>query len=304
MADILKCQWFTLKDAMQSFVLASRGHQSAEHIKPLHWYTACRLVLKGGFKPDEITPRPPFVASRRGREWILNFDVKSAGAGERTVFGGLKTKSIDVVVAKEGIGPVLAVSLKGTVRSFRNLTNRMEEAAGDCTNLHIAYPALVYGFWNLLRANAPGRIPKNAYHIFNVKRGIEEVDVDVTDLALMNDGEVASSIVRYHQALEGLTGRTGVRDDVSKYEAVALTLVSPDANTLGEVVQSYPREHSALRIDGFFEALYREYDLRFVYGAPALETTTRRIVWSPLSPVLEDKRIKGFNARIGQDQLE
>lgn len=71
-----------------------------------------------------------------------------AGGGERTVLGGLKTKNVDVVVTREGIGPVLAVSCK-----LRNLTNRMEETIGECTNLHITYPALVLGYLVLLRAN-------------------------------------------------------------------------------------------------------------------------------------------------------
>ena len=79
---------------------------------------------------------------------------RSAGSrGERTILGGLKTKDVDVVVAKHGIGPVMAVSMKGTLNAFRNLTNRMEEAVGDCTNLHISYPALVYGFLQVMRAN-------------------------------------------------------------------------------------------------------------------------------------------------------
>ena len=33
------------------------------------------------------------------------------------------------------------------------MTNRMEETIGECTNLHITYPALVLGYLVLLRAN-------------------------------------------------------------------------------------------------------------------------------------------------------
>ena len=40
--------------------------------------------------------------------------------------------------------------------AFRNLTNRMEETIGECTNLHITYPALVFGYLFLIRANRPG----------------------------------------------------------------------------------------------------------------------------------------------------
>jgi hypothetical protein len=113
---------------------------------------ACRLVLEGGFHPDDVTPRPPFVVSRHG---LLSFDAEAAGSGEEIVLGGLKTKNVDVVVTKPKIGPVLAISCKGATKAFRNLTNRMEETIGECTNLHMTYPALVIGYFVLLRAIAP-----------------------------------------------------------------------------------------------------------------------------------------------------
>lgn len=152
------CQWISLKEALAAFAENVSGHQGSEHIKPLHWYVACRLVLEGGFHPDDITPRPPFSVAPRGAKYFLIHSPETGSSGERTILGGLKTKDVDVVVAKQGIGPVIAVSMKGTLNAFRNLTNRMEEAVGDCTNLHIAYPALVYGFLQVLRANreAPG----------------------------------------------------------------------------------------------------------------------------------------------------
>lgn len=37
------------------------GTQSGEHIKPIHAYCAARLVLEGGFPPEWVSPRPPFV---------------------------------------------------------------------------------------------------------------------------------------------------------------------------------------------------------------------------------------------------
>lgn len=56
-------------------------------------------------------------------------------------------------MTKDGIGPCIAVSMKGSLNAFRDLTNRLEEAVGDCTNIHIAYPALVYGFMHVGHAN-------------------------------------------------------------------------------------------------------------------------------------------------------
>ena len=120
------CRWTTEADALREFAEFSGKTQSASHIKPLHWYVACRLVIEGGFDPVDITPRPPFRVERKsGRVPILHYDPSVAGGGERTVLGGLKTKNVDVVVTREGIGPVLAVSCKGVTGAFRNLTNRM-----------------------------------------------------------------------------------------------------------------------------------------------------------------------------------
>jgi len=183
-------------------------------------------------------------------------------------------------VTKDGVGPVLAISMKGTLNAFRNLTNRMEEAVGDCTNLHIAYPALVYGFLQVMRANreAPG--------------------VQPNDIAICQDGQIAESIRRYHDVLARLADRADVRAETTKYEGVALTLVDPDPPSDGEIVTTFPPTGSSLMLADFFEKLYAQYDQRFIYAAPALVTTTRRLEWDPESPVLRDPRIEGFNPRV------
>ena len=147
------CRWVTLGEAIRTFVSGKHTTQTARHIKPLHWHIACRLVLEGGFHPDDVTPRPPFSVKKTRSGHRLIHDPETGKGSERTLLGGLKTKNVDVVVTRNGIGPVIAISMKGTLNAFRNLTNRMEEAVGDCTNLHISYPALVYGFLHVLKAN-------------------------------------------------------------------------------------------------------------------------------------------------------
>ena len=267
-----RCQWIGLREALSKFVETTRT-QSSEHIKPLHWYVACRLVLEGGFLPTDITPRPPFrVESHPRQPPKLHFDEQLAGAGEQTVLGGLKTKDVDVVVAKEKIGPCIALSLKGTQNAFRNLTNRMEEAVGDCTNLHISYPALVYGFVHVPRATSEGP-------------GIKPEDVAITP-----SGHVVASITRYHDVLLRLTGRNDLRNESSKYEAVTLALVDPTTMNCGELLATFPPPESDLGFGRFFERLYRAYDMRFVYAAPRLSKTTERLEWHSDSPVVRDRR--------------
>ncbi|MBV6514439.1 MAG: hypothetical protein HPKKFMNG_00063 [Planctomycetes bacterium] len=280
--DSNKCEWLTLQQALEAFVLNVSGHQGQGHIRPLHHYVASRLVVEGGFHPSEITPHPPFrIIEKSGRK-ILEYHPESAGSGERTVLGGLKTKAVDVVVTKPTIGPVVAVSMKGTLGAFRNLTNRMEEAIGDCTNLHISYPALVYGLFQVLRATRAGS-------------GIKP-----NDACVLSNGAVSEAVVRYHDVLGRLEGRLDLRDETTKYEAVSLVLVKPDQPHRGTPLANFPPVTSPLSLSGFFTKLYRAYDLRFVYAAPKLESVTSRLVWDQSSPVLSDPRTKDYTPRVGE----
>ena len=188
----------------------------------------------------------------------LYYEPHLGGAGEKTVLGGLKTKSVDVVVEKHGIGPALAVSVKGTLRAFRNLTNRMEEAAGDCANLHITYPALVYAFLSIIRGNTP------------------TAETQPNDVAVDADGSPHDTIRRYGDVLERLTAREGIRDEASRYEAVALAVVAP---ATGRMLTTFPGDDSPLRFEAFFDSIYRRYDERYVYAAPALTASTQRLTW-------------------------
>lgn len=293
-----QCRWVTLREALSTFVVAEEGVQGSRHIKPLHWYVACRLVIEGGFPPDAIRPHPPFAVDERGsgssQRLLLRHDAASGGTGERTVLGGLKTKSVDVVVALNGIGPCIAVSMKGTLNAFRNLTNRMEEAVGDCTNLHITYPALVYSFLHVLRANREGPVPENGKFLKPDDQG----NVSVADIAVRATGETSEQIRRYHDALSGLANRRHIRNDVTRYEAVALALVSPEPTTLGDIITSYPPESSPLLIGDFFRRVYEQFDQRFVYGAPDLAGTTRRREWDTASSALADPRSREFTPRV------
>lgn len=313
------CEWTTQQEAFSAFAGFNQKTQSAGHIKPLHWYVACRLVLEGGFHPDDIKPHPPFNIRKSKRHGlpVLQFDPSEASGGEAVVLGGLKTKNVDVVVARPGIGPVLAVSCKGTTGAFRNLTNRMEELIGDCTNLHISYPTLVLGYLHLLRAN------RRIGEVVDLIEGDETSDADEpvnetealanehgavladntgaetseekpkkkaltkNDMAFDERGIVSAEIQRFGLAVSRLAGRAGIRDDLTRYESIALALVEAEKGQMGDVVASYPETGSELGISEFFERLYSQHDERFVYGAPSLASVTRRLEWSPESPALE-----------------
>ena len=275
------CEWLTEAQAFAEFARASGTIiQAQSHIKPLHWYIACRLVVEGGFLPDDITPRPPLEATKAGRTYRLLSRPDLATSTEATVFGGMKSKNIDVVVSMRGIGPVLAVSCKGTVGAYRNLTNRMEEAIGDCTNIHAAYPALVYGFVSLIKANTGPLAAGN-------------------DVAIDSSGAVVTTIRRYYVALANLSGRKWLRDDPSAYEAVALVMIDMADPAKGIVYDKFPEIGSTAHFSTFFRTLYTRYDERFVYNAPDMLGVTARRQWSGDSTALKDfnPMSYGYDAR-------
>lgn len=275
------CRWINQADALRHFAVYEGATQSQQHIKPLHWYVACRLVLEGGFHPDDLTPRPPFNVVMRRRQPHLEFDASLATGGEATVLGGLKTKNVDVVVNKRGLGPVLAVSCKGMTGAFRNLTNRMEETIGECTNLHITYPALVFGYLFVIRANAQIEAAASEAAPEDAPPARQ---LAANDIAIAEGGDPVESIFRFHSALRELTGRRGIRDDVSRYEAVSLALLDMLHSNIGSVLPDFPPTDSSLRLEQFFETLYLRYDERYVFSAPDLKSVTRRLEWSPDSP--------------------
>lgn len=278
------CQWTSQHEALAHFAAYEGATQSQQHIKPLHWYVACRFVIEGGFRPEEITPRPPFTFKKRKGKWQLAYDPTLAEGGEATVLGGLKTKNVDVVVNKAGLGPVLAVSCKGMTGAFRNLTNRMEETIGECTNLHITYPAMVFGYLFVIRAN---RQIEQAAAIAGEESAQPAMQLKANDVAMAVGGEPVESIIRFHSALRELTGRRGIRNDVSRYEAVSLALVEMADAELGTLLPSYPADDSPLRLEQFFGMLYLRYDERFVYAAPDLKSVTQRLEWDPASPAFK-----------------
>jgi hypothetical protein len=297
------CRWTTQSQAVAAFAGFSGMTESGGQIKPLHWYVACRLVVEGGFHPDDVTPRPPFqIQVRRGMPH-LSYEPETGGAGERTVLGGLKTKNVDVVVTRDGIGPVLAVSCKGVTGAFRNLTNRMEETIGECTNLHITYPALVLGYLVLLRANLATEVRLQAVETAGEQSQEPEQARTLTanDIAINEDGTPAASIVRFHSALREMVGRRGIRNDISRYEAMAIGLADMGAHNRGSLFPAYPPTDSPLRVDRFFETLYTQYDQRFVTSAPGLEFTTRRLEWAPESQAVQALSGRDYPIRLAAD---
>jgi hypothetical protein len=290
------CVWVPLRDACADFAKAAEGTQGAEHIIKMHWHVACRLVLEGGFHPDQVKPHPPLRVQRKSNRNLLHFDPSVASGREATVFGGLKTKNIDVAVTIPEIGPCVAISMKGILNAFRNLTNRLEEAVGDCTNIHIAYPALVYGFIHLIRGNREGPIPSSATRFLqpDPKTG----SMRGADVAIRKDGKLSEFIRKYSAAMERLSGRKDLRDDASRYEAISLLVVEGSDKGIGNTLADHPDPGGQLRFEAFFSTVYRQYELRFVYGAPDLQSITRRLEWDPESPALREIRFDGFDARV------
>jgi hypothetical protein len=162
----------------------------------------------------------------------------------------------------------------------------MEEAVGDCTNLHITYPAMVTGYLFVMRAHRQDAVTAAQATEPSANPPASGRAVAQNDIAIQLSGEPVESVVRFHNAVRELTGRRGIRSDVSRYEAAALALVDPATAEPGDVLASYPTADSPLRVERFFQTLYLRYDERYVYSAPDLKTVTRRREWVPESPAL------------------
>lgn len=263
-------EYLRIESALKKFVLAT-STQSQEHIKPLHKYISLRLVIQGGFLPNEITPHAPLHYQSSGGRHQLVFDPTQERETEQVIVGGIKSKKVDVVVNKEGVGPVICISMKGTRGAFRNLTNRMEELIGDCANLHMMYPGLVFGFLHVLRGNWEGP-------------GVERNDVCVKAT-----GEVVGSIERWHDVLVLLTGRKMIFDDLMRYEAVLLLIAETRPPSEGTLFPTFPPGDSPLSVDSFFSTLFNLYDLRFQYKESS-RNIVKRLEWDENSPAFADIR--------------
>jgi hypothetical protein len=184
----------TLEQALLAFCGTAKT-QSGQHIKPFHAHCSNRLVIEGGFLPEWVRPCPP-LASKPGanNRYSLSYSKACEDSSEHSVLGGMKYKSIDVTAVIPGIGPALGISAKSTGNAFRNLTNRMEEAPGDCANIHMMYPGFVFGFLHLIKFAK-----------------VTEVKTP-NDASFDAEGNPLDSIVRYHNALSALTGRTTISD--------------------------------------------------------------------------------------------
>lgn len=252
----------TLEQALSALCGGTKT-QSGQHIKPLHMHCSHRLVLEGGFPPEWVHPTPPLASKpERKDRHLLSYSEKAESSSEQSVLGAMKYKNIDITVVVPGVGPALGVSAKSTGNAFRNLTNRMEEAPGDCANVHMMYPGFVFGFLHLIK--------------FATATEVQHPN----DASFTADDKPLESIVRYHNALSALTGRTTITDPPMRYEAIGL-VVYRCAGGKAEVWPNYPAADSAVHYSRFFQKLYDIYDLRYAY--PDSSGRNHRKVWQ-ISP--------------------
>lgn len=233
--------------------------QSGGHIKPVHLHCSHRLVLQGGFPPEWLLPTPPLASKERtNTEYELRYDARAEDHSEHSVLGGIKHKDIDVTVLVPGIGPALGISAKSTGNAFRNLTNRMEEALGDCANIHMMYPGFVFGFLHFIKYASIA-------------------DFSPPDASFNKLSQPLEKLIRYHDVLVSLAGRTTITDPAMRYESVGL-IVYKCTNGVASIWPDYPPRSSPVHYATFFQRLYDIYDLRYAY--PDSSGRNRRKSWT------------------------
>jgi len=237
-----------LQTALLVFCDPKSNIQSQEHVKPFYYYSAIRLVLEGGFEPENILPRPPFASEKQTLEkYVLSYAPQKASRSEAKVLGGLRTKQIDLIVRSAEAGPTLGISFKTTGNAFRNIPNRVEELVGDVTNVHLRYPAFVYGFCHIIPMVKESDAPQK------------------NDASFTDDGRPMPSIQQFHDLLIKLVGRARISDMPGQYESIVLLVVQCSPNG-PKIYPNYPPPDSPVHLSKFFERLYRVYDERYCYA--------------------------------------
>jgi hypothetical protein len=149
----------------------------------------------------------------------------------------------------------------------------MEEAVGDCTNIHLRYPSLVYGFYHVILANR------------TIQIGQHRLVRSTNDVSVADDDSVEPQVMRYLLAIEALSGRKNQWEEPSAYEAIAVRMIESDPATAGQDFEAVSPE-SPLHPRNFMEKLLRIYDIRYPYMAESV-LAARRVEWSPRSPLFD-----------------
>jgi hypothetical protein len=256
--------------------------QSQKHIMPIHFYCAARLVLEGGFPPEWVVPRQAFCSNKvNNHTYSLQPGPGTEKVSEHRVLGGIKYKDVDVTVLVPGLGPALGISGKSTGSAFRNLTNRMEEALGECTNIHLMYPGFVFGFLHLIKFSKESEVGN-----------IQDASFDQHDMPL-------PAIRRYYEVLLALAGRNTITDPGMRYEAVGL-LIYRCTTTGPKIWTAYPPKDSPVHFSNFFKRLYDLYDIRFGYPDP--DGPNVRKAWQvkgmKLPAVFDRDGVRAWEARL------
>ena len=108
--------------------------------------------------------------------------------------------------------------------------------------------------------------------------------IKANDIAIIEDGSVTDGLVRFHTALSEMTHRRGIRNEISRYEAIALALVEPKGEHPGSIFEKFPSHASPLHHSQFFHTLYRRYDERF--RAWRALTRRSRDYYSPMVAII------------------
>jgi hypothetical protein len=124
----------------------------------------------------------------------------------------------------------------------------MEEALGDCANVHMMYPGFVFGFLHFIRYASTR-------------------DIERADASFDGDGNPLPHLIRYHEVLVSLSGRATITDPAMRYESVGLVVYACQERKT-QVYRHYPAPSSPVHYSRFFERLYQLYDLRFSYPFP------------------------------------
>ena len=122
-------------------------------------------------------------------------------------------------------------------------------------------------------------------HLVRVNRD-GDPGTESNDITVDQAGKVVDSVTRYYDILQGLSGRESVRNEISKYEAIAFLLAEGHGSNAGDLFPGFPPVESGSGLDAFFRRLYNVYVRRYPYVAPSM-AAVRQVQWREDSPAFQ-----------------
>ena len=192
------------------------------------------LLNQDGFTTDPIRSQR-FIKKLHS---YCVYELKRIGLPEELIIkefkihGFKRQKNVDIAIVPKNVGPVMAIFIKSQSKSIaKNTHNELENLSGDVINVHQKYNSLVVGNLYLLPTET-----------------------------IIGEKE-KPNIKKYIENFNRMNLRKNISNDFDKFEHTAFLIIDFTKNP-PEIVKDKPTKDSGLRIENFFDKIYKTFKQR------------------------------------------